>query len=113
MLDGQSRAATASVTIDFPRGVDCPSNIPLKLEPASANARVTEILTFQITGSTPPYTVETSNPNIATAVVNGASVSVTAKSTGSDPSKLTATALITVTGSDQQKASIVFTVLPQ
>ncbi len=118
VLDGQSRTATAFITIDSTHA--CPANALLKTEPASANARVTEKLTFQITGGLPPYTVTSTNSpgfpeNIATAAMNsnGTSFDVTANSTGGNPSKLTGPALITVKSEDKQQANIVFVVFPQ
>ena len=111
VLDSQSRTATAFITIDFPHV--CPVNALLQTEPASsANARITEKLTFQITGGVSSYTVASKNPDIATAVMNsdGKSFNVTANSTGG---KLTGTALITVFSGDSQQANIVFTVFPQ
>lgn len=111
VLDSQSRTAIANITIDYPR--TCTTNALLQTNPASANAHVTEILTFQITGGVAPYTATSSDTAIATPVVNGTSLNVKAESTGTDPSKLTGTALITVKGSDNQQANIVFTVFPQ
>ena len=119
VLDAQSRTATASILVGG--SGPCAKNALLQALPASANARVTEKLTFQITGGIAPYTVTSTNPpgyptNIATAVMNadGISFDVTANSTGGTMA-LTGAALITVTSAkgDDQKANIVFTVFPQ
>lgn len=117
VLDSQSRAAVASITIDFPfKTPPCPSNALLQTQPASANTRVTEIQTFQIIGGQPPYTVVSqdydklttppTSPTFATAAINAgnASFNVTAKKVG--------TALITLKGADGQQTNIVFNVLP-
>lgn len=139
VLDGQSRTATAIITI--PTAGTCPKNELLHIVSGSQNAHITERITFQIAGSKPPYSTAatsfrsydannqlivnpttTGSPTVATDIVavdsvvvdNGDgtySFNVTAKSTG-DPLALNGTVLITVTGEDKQQAHIVFTVFP-
>lgn len=125
VLDSQSRTATSTITVDFPHS--CPTNALLQTQPTSGNARVSEVLTFQITGGTPPYQVQSINaPStiagsiqppqenlVATAKINsnGTSFNVTAIRVGEN--SLTGTALITVTSKDLQQVNLVFTVFPR
>ncbi len=110
VLDSQSRTAVSKITTDFPRA--CPSNALLQTQPASANSRVTEIQTFQITGSQAPFTVTSTDTSIVTVPVGNLPAStLNAQATPSNRTTQ-ATALITVRGADGQQANIVFTVLP-
>ncbi len=113
VLDSQSRAAVSKITIDFPYATPpCPSNALLQTQPASANSRVTEIQTFQITGGQAPFTVTSTDTSIVTVPVGNLPAStLNAQATPSNRTTQ-ATALITVRGVDGQQANIVFTVLP-
>ena len=123
VLDSQSRAAESKITIDFPyKTPPCPSNAQLQTQPASANARVTEIQTFQITGGftlpeKPSYTVKSSDYDTATFKIATPSTVATAFINADNTLSVRAikvgTALITVTSlTDNQQTNIVFTVLP-
>lgn len=116
--DSQSKMATANVTVATVNHtlLACPVNPLLQLVSASQNARVTEILAFQIINGSGAYTFNftdsTPNPVFGptsefAAVVSssGTSVSVQANKAG--------TTLLTVTDTaTSQKASIVFTIFP-
>ena len=112
VLDSQSRAAVSNITIDFPAKQPCPANALLQTQPASANMRVTEIQTFQITGGQAPFTVTSGDASIIT-VPAGPLPARTFDAIATRPGRTTqATALITVKGADSQQANIVFTVFP-
>ena len=111
VLDSQSRTAVAQITTDFLR-LPCPANALLQTQPASANMRVTEIQTFQITGGQAPFTVTSGDASIIT-VPAGPLPARTFDAIATRPGRTTqATALITVKGADSQQANIVFTVFP-
>lgn len=105
VLDSQSRTATATITIPLAHPT-CPDNPLLKITPASANAHVSEVLAFQVSGGVAPYTV-TSNTGIV-------SVPAGSLSTSSFNAQALAagTALLTVHSADGQNANITFTVFP-
>jgi hypothetical protein len=104
VLDSQSRAATARITIDVVHD-RCPANPLLQVVPGTANAHVTEILAVQLSGGLAPFSFTSNAPSIATVVAStSTSLNIQGLSSG--------TALITVTSSDGQQANIPFTVLP-
>ena len=102
VLDSQSRVATATITIPLAHPT-CPDNPLLQTAPASANAHVTEILAFQITGGLAPYSFASSAPEIVN-VIGSSATSFNAQAIAAG------TALLTVTSTDGQKANITFTV---
>jgi hypothetical protein len=105
VLDGQSRTATTQVTTGGAYHNTCPNNALLQTVPATANAHVTQTLTFQITGGVPPYTVTSGSATVATVAMSGAtSFNATAISVGS--------ALLTVHSADGQNANVTFSVIP-
>ncbi len=121
VLDSQSQVATATISVEFAHEL-CADNPLLQTVPASANAHVTEVLAFQITGGQAPFTVTTSDASIVTVpagnlpaatvpVGNLPAFTLNARATPSNRT-IQATALLTITSSDGQKANIRFTVLP-
>ena len=121
VLDSQSRVATATISVESAHE-RCADNPLLQTSPASANAHVTEVLAFQITGGQAPFTVTTSDAtivkvpvgNLPAATVPVGDLPAFTLSAQATPSNRTtqATALLTVTSSDGQKVNIRFTVLP-
>jgi hypothetical protein len=111
VLDGQSQVATATISIASAHPT-CADNPLLQTEPASANAHTTEILAFQITGGLAPYSVVSSDATIVT--VPAGNLPAPSFKAQAVPSNRTtqATALLTITSADGQKANIRFTVLP-
>lgn len=129
VLDSQSRTAIATIIPGSAHASACPTNPLLQTFPASSNARVTEKISFQISGGFAPYKITAVNQpsailytqNIATPVTAEARLNpsdqkyyfeVVANSTGNSATSATGASLITVTSSDGQKANIVFTVFP-
>ena len=111
VLDSQSQVATATISIASAHPT-CADNPLLQTEPASANAHATEILAFQITGGLAPYSVVSSDASIVTVPAgNLPAPTFNAQATPSNRSTQ-ATALLTITSADGQKANIRFTVLP-
>ena len=121
VLDSQSQVATATISVESAHE-PCADNPLLQSSPASANAHVTEVLAFQITGGQAPFTVASSDKSIVTVpagnlpaatlpVGNQTAFTFNAQATPSNRTTQ-ATALLTVTSSDGQKANIRFTVLP-
>jgi hypothetical protein len=119
VLDSQSRTATADVLIGSQ--LSCPQNLKLEVQAGSTVAKVSEIITFYVSGGKPPYKVTTSNELDAPQTIASAdqvvfkdgqySFDVTALSTGGV--SLTGASMITVTSGDGQKKNIVLTVYPQ
>jgi VCBS repeat-containing protein len=136
VLDSQSKMATAQVLVPRSSVQTCPNNPNLEVVAGSTVAKETEQISFQITGSAPPYTVSANNyqapndPHACSALV----VSVPSTEINSldskgqysfiataaqrvpelhDGSAPTCTAMITVTGSDKQQKNVVLTVYPQ
>ena len=121
VLDSQSQVATATISVESAHE-RCADNPLLQTSPASANAHVTEVLAFQITGGQAPFTVTSSDASIVTVPVgnlpaatvpvgNLPAFTLNARATASNRTTQ-ATALLTVSSSDGQKANIRFTVLP-
>lgn len=121
VMDSQSRIATADALVASQFA--CPTNAKLEVQAGSTVAKVTEKITFQVSGGQPPYTVTSRNQTNATAQIaqadttatlNGTQYSFTVKalSTGGT-SSLTGASLITVTSADGQQKNIVLTVYPQ
>jgi len=121
VMDSQSRIATADALVasQFP----CPTNAKLEVQAGSTVAKVTEKITFQVSGGEPPYSVTSRNQTNATEQIaqtdatvtlnNGVySFTATALSTGGT-SSLTGASLITVTSGDKQQKNIVLTVYPK
>ncbi|MDQ9168922.1 hypothetical protein Q8A64_00705 [Oxalobacteraceae bacterium R-40] len=108
VLDSQSRAAVTEITIPaFLGHTSCPDNGPLlQAIPSSANAHVSQILTFELRGGDGTFSPPTSSNDSIASVVSqtGASFMVQARSPG--------TALITVASGDGQRANIRFIVMP-
>jgi hypothetical protein len=121
VLDSQSQVATATISVESAHE-PCADNPLLQAGPASANAHVTEVLAFQITGGQAPFTATSSDVSIVTvpvgnlpaaAVPVGDQPAFTLNAKAAPSNRTTqATALLTVTSSDGQKANIRFTVLP-
>ena len=121
VLDSQSQVATATISVEFAHET-CADNPLLQTSPASANAHVTEVLAFQITGGQAPFTVATSDAsivrvpagNLPAATIPVGNLPAFTLNAQATPSNRTtqATALLTITSSDGQKANIRFTVLP-
>jgi hypothetical protein len=120
-MDSQSRIATADALVASQFA--CPINAKLEVQAGSTVAKVTEKITFQVSGGQPPYTVTARNQTNAveqiaqtdaTATLSDAmySFTVTALSTGG-ASFLTGASLITVTSHDGQQKNIVLTVYPR
>ena len=111
VLDSQSQVATATISVEFAHET-CADNPLLQTSPASANAHVTEVLAFQITGGQAPFTVTSTDANIVKVPVgNLPAPTFNAQATPSNRTTQ-ATALLTITSADGQKANIRFTVLP-
>ena len=109
VLDSQSRSAIATVTTPLPTD-QCPANPILKLAPQSADLRTDEILAFQMTGgatSLTPPTVTFADEGVAQVVAMGAG-SFTVRAVA----RAGATTLMTIAGTDGQRASAVLNVLP-
>ncbi|WP_420473177.1 hypothetical protein [Noviherbaspirillum sp. ST9] len=104
VLDAQGR--TGTTTLKFPViHLTCPDNPLLIASPASANARETEVLAFNVDGGSGTFTAVSRDSNIATVLgQTSTGFTVQAKSVGS--------VLITVSSSDGQNSNIVFRVLP-
>lgn len=124
VLDSQSKMATAEVLVPVSSMRTCPSNPILEVVAGSTVAKVSERISFQITGGVPPYTITSKNylptnntqPFVSTDSQASAdsnekySFVATALSTGGAP---TATAMITVASGDGQQKNLVLTVYPQ
>jgi hypothetical protein len=121
VMDSQSRIATADALVASQFA--CANNAKLEVQAGSTVAKVTEKVTFNVSGGEPPYTVTSRNQSNApeqiaradaTATLNNGkySFNVTALSTGG-PSFVTGASLITVTSNDGQQKNIVLTVYPQ
>lgn len=124
VLDSQSKTATAEVIIPLSSVKTCPSNPLLEVVAGSTVAKVTEQISFQITGGKPPYKIKSANymppndprsslpPFVSTPLEAGPDNSfiATALSTGGG---LTGTTMITVTSDDGQQKNVVLTVYPQ
>ena len=111
VLDSQSQVATATISVESAHE-PCADNPLLQTSPASANAHVTEVLAFQITGGQAPFTVTSTDANIVKVPVgNLPAPTFNAQATPSNRTTQ-ATALLTITSADGQKANIRFTVLP-
>ncbi|MGJ7913855.1 beta strand repeat-containing protein [Massilia sp. LXY-6] len=124
VVDSQSKTATVEVLVPGSSVRTCPSNPILEVVAGSTVAKETEQISFQITGGTPPYKVESKNflPfNTSQAYIStptgdlpGNSFIATALSTGSAVTgELTGTAMITVISRDGQQKNVVLTVYPQ
>jgi hypothetical protein len=113
VLDSAARTTTVTVTIPFGHGV-CPVNPLLQAVPASANARISEVLAFSFSGGMGPYTMTSSDPSIVQVVGNATVNSIETPFTAQAVAP--GTALLTITsgaaGDVQQRANITFTVLP-
>ena len=121
VMDSQSRTATANALVASQFA--CPTNAKLEVQAGSTVAKVTEKITFQVTGGQPPFTVTSRNQTNALEQIaqtdaaailsdGGYSFTVTALSTGGT-SFLTGASLITVTSHDGQQKNIVLTVYPK
>jgi hypothetical protein len=121
VMDSQSRIATADALVGSQFA--CATNAKLEVQAGSTVAKVTEKVTFSVSGGEPPYTVTSRNQANAPEQIartdaianlnNGAyTFNVTALSTGG-PSFVTGASLITVTSHDGQQKNIVLTVYPQ
>jgi len=127
VLDSQSKTATVEVLVPFSSMLACPNNPILEVVAGSTVAKVSERISFQITGGIPPYTITSANylpssdlqaprPFVSTdpqaiSDANGHySFTATALTTGG---ALTATAMITVTSGDKQQKNLVLTVYSQ
>jgi hypothetical protein len=123
VMDSQSRIATADALVASQ--FDCPSNAKLEVQAGSTVAKVSEKITFHVSGGQAPYTISArdqsnAQPGMSIAVPDvtvlaagaGDSFNVTAKSTGGTAT-LTGASLITVTSKDGQQKNIVLTVYPQ
>jgi len=112
ILDSQSRTATVKVTTEA-IGTPCPLNPLLKVIPESANFRASEIRSFQVTGGPTPAKapiVTFADPAVAKHVpVSDTEFNVQAVESVTVPR----TTLMTVVTADQQRTSVVITVLPQ
>jgi hypothetical protein len=99
VLDAYGSSYTVSVQV-----TPGTSTAGLTLYPGKLTGMVGNTLALNIDGGTAPYTVVSSDPNVATATVNGSSVSVKLVQTGAislivhDAANATATATVTVTG---------------
>jgi hypothetical protein len=80
-----------------------PTVPPLALSPATASFGTATVLTFSVSGGTPPYSVTTSNTALVTATISGTTVTATLV----DPAGLAAagSVIITVTDSTGNSAS--------
>jgi hypothetical protein len=135
VLDSQSKTATTEVRV--PSLLTCPNNPVLEVAVSSNVAKETEQISFQVTGSAPPYTVTVNNyrlpndsnlcplptsanpfPIVSASPVVAAggqfSFSATAAQIAAlhDGSALICTAMLTITGSDNQQKNVVLTVYP-
>ena len=79
-----------------------PAPVPVQLSQSAVSLEAGQTVEINISKGTPPFTVSVSDPSVASATISGNKVTITCISAG--------TAIIRVTGSDKEVASISVTV---